>query len=96
MFSFFPALGLAVFATEAKQVTDEMLLVADEAVAEQVTNENFENGLIYPRVEDILKVSVNVAVKIAEYIFKNGLAGVERPADIRKFIEAKMYKPVYK
>lgn len=91
----FPAMGLAVFATEAKRVTDEMLLTAAEAVAEQVRPEDFENGLIYPHVNDILQVSVNVAEKIAEEIFNSGLAGVERPKDIRAFIKSKMYKPVY-
>ena len=37
----FPALGLAIYATEAKRVTDEMLLTASEAVAEQITEEDF-------------------------------------------------------
>ncbi len=92
----FPAMGLAIFATEAKRVTDEMFITAAEAVAEQVTQDDFENGLIYPRVNDILKVSVNVAVKVAEQIFDSGLAGVERPKDIRAFIKSKMYIPEYK
>ena len=92
----FPALGLAIFATEAKRVTDEMLIIAAEAVAEQVTQEDFEKGLIYPLVNDILKVSVNVAEKVAELIFNSGIAGVERPVDIRAFIRSKMYEPVYK
>jgi malate dehydrogenase (oxaloacetate-decarboxylating)(NADP+) len=91
----FPAMGLAVFATEAKRVTDEMLLTAAEAVAEQVTQEDFEIGLIYPHVNDILQVSVNVAEKVAEQIFNSGLAGVERPEDIRAFIKSKMYEPAY-
>jgi hypothetical protein len=89
----FPAMGLAVFATEAKRVTDEMLLTAAEAVAEQVTMKDFENGLIYPHVNDILQVSVNVAEKVAEQIFNSGLAGVKRPKDIRAFIKSKMYEP---
>jgi malate dehydrogenase (oxaloacetate-decarboxylating)(NADP+) len=92
----FPALGLAIFATEAKRVTDEMFLTAAEAVASQVSSTDFEKGLIYPQVNDILQVSLNAGVKIAEYIFDNGLAGVDRPVDIRKFITDKMYKPVYK
>ncbi|HEY6551514.1 MAG TPA: malic enzyme-like NAD(P)-binding protein, partial [Solirubrobacterales bacterium] len=33
----FPAMGMAIFATEASRVTDEMFIVAAEAVAEQVT-----------------------------------------------------------
>jgi malate dehydrogenase (oxaloacetate-decarboxylating)(NADP+) len=92
----FPAMGLAIFATEAKRVTDEMFITAAEAVAEQVTEKDFENGLIYPRVNDIMKVSQNVAVKVAEQIFDSGLAGVNRPKDIRKFIIDKMYKPGYR
>jgi len=91
----FPAMGLAIFATRAKRVTDEMFITAAEAVAEQVTQDDFENGLIYPQVKDILKVSINVAVKIAEQIFASGLAGVEWPKDIQAFIKSKMYIPNY-
>lgn len=91
----FPAMGLAIFATEAKKVTDEMFITAAEAVAEQVSQDDFENGLIYPRVSDILKVSLNVAVRVAEQVFNSGLAGVERPEDIRTFIKSKMYEPNY-
>ncbi len=36
----FPAMGMAVFATEAKRVTEEMFIVAAQAVAEQVSEEN--------------------------------------------------------
>ena len=65
----FPAMGLAILATEAKRVTDEMFITAAEAVAEQITEEDFARGLIYPAVKDIRQVSVNVAVKVAETIF---------------------------
>ena len=91
----FPAVGLAIFATEAKRVTDEMFVTAAEAVAEQVTEENFANGLIYPLIDDILEVSYNVAIKVAEKIFESGLAGVKKPKDIRTFIKSKMYEPKY-
>lgn len=92
----FPALGLAIYATEAKRVTDEMLLTASEAVAEQISEEDFAKGLIYPPIKNIREVSVNVAVKVAEEIFKSGLARVKKPKNIRKFIINKMYEPVYK
>ena len=92
----FPALGLAIYATEAKRVTDEMLLTASEAVAEQITEEDFNNGLIYPPIKNIREVSVNVAIKVAEEIFRSGLARVKKPKNIRKFIKSKMYEPVYK
>ncbi len=89
----FPAMGLTIFATEAKRVTDEMLIA--EAVAEQVTADDFEKGLIYPHVNDIVKVSLYAAEKVAECIFENGLAGVERPSDLKAFVRSKMYVPLY-
>ena len=92
----FPALGLAIYATEAKRVTDEMLLTASEAVAEQISQEDFNNGLIYPPIKNIREVSVNVAVKVAEEIFRSGSARIKKPKNIRKFIKSKMYEPVYK
>jgi malate dehydrogenase (oxaloacetate-decarboxylating)(NADP+) len=91
----FPAMGLAILATEAKLVTDEMFICAAEALAEQVTDEMFETGLIFPQISDILKVSINVAVKVARYVFANGLARVPEPKDIDKFIKSKVYYPGY-
>lgn len=92
----FPALGMAIFATEAKRVTDEMLLVASEAVADQIKNEDFEKGLIYPPVKNIREVSKNVAIKVAEEICRSGLARVKKPKNLEKFIKSKMYEPLYK
>jgi hypothetical protein len=31
----------------------------------------------------------------AETIFAQGLAGVEKPADVRKFVDGQLYKPEY-
>jgi len=39
-------MGLTIFATEAPRVTQDMFIVAAEAVAEQVTDENLAQGLI--------------------------------------------------
>jgi malate dehydrogenase (oxaloacetate-decarboxylating)(NADP+) len=92
----FPALGMAIYATEARRVTDEMLLTASEAVANEISKEDFDNGLIYPPIKNIREVSVKVAIKVTEEIFKSGLAQVEKPKSIEKFIRNKMYEPLYK
>lgn len=73
-----------------------MFITAAEAVAEQITREDFANGLIYPLIDNILEVSYNVAVKVAEEIFESGLAGIKKPKDIGAFIKSKMYEPKYK
>jgi malate dehydrogenase (oxaloacetate-decarboxylating)(NADP+) len=91
----FPAMGMAVFATEATRVTDEMFIVAAQAVAEQVTEENLALGLIYPPQSRILEASLHVAERIAAVIFDQGLARVPRPADVGALIRERAYRPVY-
>jgi malate dehydrogenase (oxaloacetate-decarboxylating)(NADP+) len=91
----FPAMGMAVFATEAKRVTEEMFIVAAEAVAEQVTEDNLSIGLIYPPQSHILEASLHVAERIAAFIFDQGLAGVPRPDDVGALVRARAYQPVY-
>ncbi len=91
----FPAMGMAVFATEATRVTEEMFIVAAKAVAEQVTEEDLSLGLIYPPQSQILDASLHVAERVASYIFDQGLARVPRPDDIGSLIRARAYRPVY-
>lgn len=91
----FPAMGMAVLATESTRVTQEMFIVAAKAVAEQVPQSSLDVGLIYPSQSQMLDASLHTAAKVAEYIFDQGLARVSRPADIKSHIRALAYKPVY-
>jgi malate dehydrogenase (oxaloacetate-decarboxylating)(NADP+) len=72
-----------------------MFIVAAQAVAEQVTEENLSMGLIYPPQNRILEASLHVAGRIAAYIFDQGLARVPRPGDVGALIRARAYRPVY-
>jgi malate dehydrogenase (oxaloacetate-decarboxylating)(NADP+) len=92
----FPAIGLAVYATRAKRVTDEMFIAAAHAVAEQVTQAELDIGLIYPPQSMIMKTELHAAERVAEVIFARGLARVEKPKDIAAFVESQTYKPDYK
>ena len=91
----FPAMGMAVLATEAKRITEQMFIVAANEVAEQVTDESLATGLIYPPQSGIFEASLNVAVAIATYVFDNDLARVPRPADIKAHVRALAYRPRY-
>ena len=91
----FPAMGMAVLATQSKRVTQQMFIVAAKAVAEQVTQEDLNSGLIYPPQSQILAASLHTAAKVATYVFDQGLASVERPTDIAAHIKEIAYKPVY-
>ncbi|MBV8492570.1 MAG: NAD-dependent malic enzyme [Alphaproteobacteria bacterium] len=91
----FPAIGMAVFATEAARITEDLFIVAAQAVAGQVTDEDLATGLIYPPQSRILEASLHVAERIAAQIFDQGLARVPRPDDIGALIRARAYKPIY-
>ena len=91
----FPAMAMALFATEAKRVTDEMFLTAAQAIAEQVSEESLGAGLIYPPRERIFNASLHVAERVATCIFDRELARVPRTENVRELIRARAYRPVY-
>jgi malate dehydrogenase (oxaloacetate-decarboxylating)(NADP+) len=91
----FPAVGMAIYATNAKRVTDEMFIEAAHAVADQVTPEQLKLGMLFPPQSNILEVEVQTAARVAKLIFDSGLARVARPADMGAFIRKHVYKPEY-
>jgi malate dehydrogenase (oxaloacetate-decarboxylating)(NADP+) len=95
-FYIFPAVGMAIFATQAKRVTDEMFIEAGQAVADQVPTELLNQGLLYPLQANILETEIQTAARVAKLVFDAGLARVERPSDMVAFIREHVYKPEYK
>ncbi len=91
----FPAVGLAIYSTRARRVTDEMFIAAAQAVAGQVTQAELDSGLLYPPQSGILQTEITTAQRVAEVIFNQDLARVERPKDLRASLESQLYKPEY-
>ncbi len=91
----FPAMGLAIYATKAKRVTDGMFIAALHSLSNQVTEIDIEKGLIYPPFQDIRNVSAQIAVDVTKYIFEKGLAGIKKPDNIEAFVKQQMYDPAY-
>lgn len=94
-FYIFPAIGLAVYATRPKRITDAMFITAARASADQVGPDLRDKGMLFPSQRDILETEVTTATRVAEYIFDQGEATVERPTDIRAWIERMLYTPDY-
>jgi len=94
-FYIFPAIGMAIFATQAKRVTDEMFIEAGQAVADQVPADLLKQGLLYPLQSNILEAEIQTAARVAKLVFDGGLARVDRPTDMVKFIRKHVYKPEY-
>jgi len=95
-FYIFPAVGMAIFATQAKRVTDEMFIEAGQAVADQVPSDLLKQGLLYPLQSNILETEIQTAARVAKLVFDSGLARVERPTDMVAFIRQHVYTPEYK
>jgi malate dehydrogenase (oxaloacetate-decarboxylating)(NADP+) len=91
----FPAVGMAIYATNAKRVTDEMFIEAAQGVADQVTPDQLKLGMLFPPQSNILEVEIQTAARVAKLIFDSGLARVNRPSDIVQFIREHVYKPQY-
>jgi malate dehydrogenase (oxaloacetate-decarboxylating)(NADP+) len=94
-FYIFPAVGMAIFATQAKRVTDEMFIEAGQAVADQVPSDLLNQGLLYPLQSNILETEIQTAARVAKLVFDLGLARVERPSDMVAFIRQHVYRPEY-
>jgi malate dehydrogenase (oxaloacetate-decarboxylating)(NADP+) len=94
-FYIFPAVGMAIFATQASRVTDEMFIEAARAVADLVPSELLEQGLLFPLQSNILETEIQTAARVAKLVFDSELARVERPADMIAFIRSHVYKPEY-
>jgi malate dehydrogenase (oxaloacetate-decarboxylating)(NADP+) len=91
----FPAVGMAIYATNAKHVTDDMFIEAAHAVADQVSTEQLKLGMLFPPQSGILDVEIQAAARVAKLVFDAGLARVDRPADMVAFIRQHVYKPEY-
>ncbi|XP_052157245.1 NADP-dependent malic enzyme, chloroplastic-like [Oryza glaberrima] len=93
----FPGFGLGVVISGAIRVHDDMLLAASEALAEQVSEDNFARGLIFPPFTNIRKISAHIAAKVAAKAYELGLASrLPRPDDLVKYAESCMYTPAYR
>src|SRR6266481_6419951 len=95
-FYIFPAVGMAIFATQAKRVTDEMFIEAGQAVADQVPSELLKQDLLYPLQSNILETEIQTAARVAKLAFDSGLARVPRPTDMVAFIREHVYNPEYR
>ncbi len=91
----FPGVGLGVVACQARHVTDRMFAAAARTLAELVEPSDLAMGRIYPSLTRIREVSARIGVAVAEVAFRDGLAGIERPADVPALVRGAMWTPEY-
>src|SRR5262245_17883790 len=94
-FYIFQAIGMAIFETKAPRVTDNLVIEAANAVADQIPSTLLNQSLLYPLQSNILQTEIQPAARVVKLVFDSGLAPVERPADMVSFVRGHVYKPEY-
>lgn len=91
----FPGVGMGLIVSRSSRVTDEMFMAAANALAEQVTKEDLEQGSLYPPLKNIRDVSAHIAAAVAAVAYRRELAREPQPGDLRRHVKARMYEPRY-
>jgi malate dehydrogenase (oxaloacetate-decarboxylating)(NADP+) len=89
----FPGIGLGAIACRARTLPDEMFLTAARTLARLVRPADFERGALYPPITDIRRISLAIATSVATKAYEMNVARQKRPRNIRRHIEAMMYRP---
>lgn len=91
----FPGVGLGSIYARTKEIPNRTLLMAAKRLASLVSDEDLERGSLYPPLSDIRNITAEVGSAVADYLFDQGLATVQRPADMKKAIKEFMWDPMH-
>ncbi|XP_071989416.1 NAD-dependent malic enzyme, mitochondrial [Engystomops pustulosus] len=92
----FPGVALAVILSGVRHISDRVFLEAAKALAEQLTPEELEQGRLYPPLSNIREVSICIAVKVMEFVYRNGMAfQYPEPMDKNAYVRAKVWSTDY-
>ena len=91
----FPGVGLGVVATGARASPTPCSRRPRARWPAWCSRATSTVGRIFPSLSRIREVSAAIGAAVAEVAFEDGLARVERPADLLAFVRSKMWEPVY-
>ncbi|HEV3326879.1 MAG TPA: NAD-dependent malic enzyme [Puia sp.] len=91
----FPGVSLGIYAAKPKLIPDALWIEGARALADLVTPQQKEKGMVFPPQKDILAISTSVAERVARMAFDKGLAQEKKPKDLAAFIRELQYQPDY-
>lgn len=92
----FPGLALGIICAGIIDISEDFMLLAAEALAEFVSDEDLQFGSLYPPLTQIQNCSVKIAKKLVEHAYACNKATVQpQPLDTEAFIRAQMYDARY-
>ena len=91
----FPGIGLGIYASSARLVTQAMFLAAAEVLANTVTQQEIGTGAVYPALTRVREVSHAIAVAVCRVAVQEGLTDSSLPEDLAGYVKSLMYEPNY-
>jgi malate dehydrogenase (oxaloacetate-decarboxylating)(NADP+) len=91
----FPGLGLGALGAESKRINDKMLIASAKTLAESVSDNQLEQGCLYPPLSDIREVSLQIALAVAREACKAGYSDVTADAAFEQKLRDYQYDPRY-
>src|SRR5215217_6072827 len=94
-FYIFPAIGLAVRASEAKRVTDRMMIAAAEALG-NISQDSANNATeLLPPIENMRDVAIQIAVRVGLQAQQDGVAQIMSEQELRERVQQRFWIPQY-
>eukprot|EP01107_Rhizomastix_libera_P014067 TRINITY_DN419_c0_g1_i1.p1 TRINITY_DN419_c0_g1~~TRINITY_DN419_c0_g1_i1.p1 ORF type:complete len:566 (+),score=93.20 TRINITY_DN419_c0_g1_i1:32-1699(+) len=94
----FPGLGFGAFISRSKFVTENMITRAAVILSECVSQEDINNGKIYPRVAEVQNITRKIAAEVFRTSIKDGMCQIHptpKDSEIDGIIAKAQWKPVY-
>lgn len=91
----FPGIGLGIYASSARLVTQTMFLAAAGVLANTVTQQEISTGSVYPALTRVREVSHAIAVAVCRVAIQEGLTNSSLPVDLPGYVKTLMYEPNY-
>jgi malate dehydrogenase (oxaloacetate-decarboxylating) len=92
----FPGLGLGSLLSRAEYVSDGMISATAVALAEEVTQEELDKGMVYPEIGRLRDVSRVVAAAVMRAASDEGIGDSLEDSEIRSRIDAAFWDPRYR
>ena len=93
----FPGLGFGAILSDAREITDSMVMAASEALSDYTAEKHLGSGLVYPPVDELREVSVRVATNVIRQAFEDGVATSPRvtPEAAEAYVRSRFWEPKY-
>jgi malate dehydrogenase (oxaloacetate-decarboxylating) len=91
----FPAMGLAVVASRAQRVTEQMMLTAARALGANSPALKDPSGSLLPPLKDLRRVAAEIAVAVGLEAQKNGVAPKVSENELRQRVRETQWTPAY-